>query len=117
MLVDLGLPGMDGCEVARRARRIRELREVVAGRIHRPRARRRPSAPFEAGFDHHLTKPVDPAALRELLAIRSRSRRAPHGAVPSLNAGLRRSVLTIEDGLALRRQVAFFQSATSQLFL
>jgi two-component system CheB/CheR fusion protein len=71
MLVDLGLPGMDGCEVARRARRAPELRGVwliaFTGWGHDEDHRRT----FEAGFDHHLTKPVDPAALRELIARRT----------------------------------------------
>ena len=67
MLVDIGLPGMDGCEVARRARRTPELQEielVAFTGYGRDEDHRRT---FEAGFDHHLTKPVDPAALRELL--------------------------------------------------
>jgi two-component system CheB/CheR fusion protein len=66
ILLDIGMPGMNGYEVAR------ELREEqgYAGRIialtgyghdeHRRRA-------FAAGCDHHLTKPVDPNALLELL--------------------------------------------------
>jgi CheY-like chemotaxis protein len=35
----------------------------------------------EAGFDHHLTKPVDPAAVRALLATR---RQNGLGAAPSI---------------------------------
>jgi CheY-like chemotaxis protein len=68
MLVDVELPGMDGCELARRARQMREFREVVLVAFTgygRDEDRRRT---LGAGFDHHLTKPVDPAALRELLA-------------------------------------------------
>ena len=67
MLVDIGLPGMDGCELARRARRMRELRDVVLVAFTgygRDEDHRRT---LGAGFDHHLTKPVDPALLRELL--------------------------------------------------
>jgi PAS domain S-box-containing protein len=64
MLVDIGLPGMDGFEVVRRAKRDPILRAtaVVAltgyGSIE---DRRRALA---AGFDHYLVKPVDLAALR-----------------------------------------------------
>ena len=71
MLIDLELPGMDGCEVARRARRTPELREVwlvAFTGCGRDEDHRRT---FEAGFDQHLTKPVDPAALGELLARRT----------------------------------------------
>ena len=78
MLVDVGLPGMDGCELARRARQMRELREVVLVAFTgygRDEDRRRT---LGAGFDHHLTKPVDPGALRELPARRKgATRQAP----------------------------------------
>jgi signal transduction histidine kinase/CheY-like chemotaxis protein len=66
VLLDLGLPGMDGCEVARRLRDRSEtqlaLLVAVTGYGHdeaRERARR-------SGFDHHLVKPV---VLRDLLAV------------------------------------------------
>jgi CheY-like chemotaxis protein len=73
MLVDVGLPGMDGCELARRARQIRELRGVVLIAFTgygRDEDRQRT---LGAGFDLHLTKPVDPAALQELLARHTRA--------------------------------------------
>lgn len=70
VLADIGLPGLDGYELARRLRR---LDRGAAGRCvlvaltgyGQPRDRDRA---FEAGFDHHLTKPVDPGRLEELLA-------------------------------------------------
>jgi CheY-like chemotaxis protein len=67
-LVDIGLPGIDGYEVARR------LREDPAGRAIRLIAltgygleedQRRV---LEAGFDLHLVKPVEVNALLEQLA-------------------------------------------------
>jgi len=71
VLLDLGLPGMDGYEVARQLRR--------PGQVGRPGGpalwaltgygqeedRRRCQ---EAGFDRHLLKPMDPEALELLLA-------------------------------------------------
>jgi len=68
VFLDIGMPGMDGHEVARRVRQEPELAAVVLVALtgwgqeedrHRSR---------EAGFDHHLVKPVDADALQALLA-------------------------------------------------
>ena len=67
-LLDIGLPGMDGKELAQRLRRIPGLEEVRLaamtgyGQPHDLRA----SA--EAGFDAHFVKPVDAGALAAWLA-------------------------------------------------
>jgi PAS domain S-box-containing protein len=68
-LLDIGLPGMDGYEVARRLRGglLRQPCLLVAltgyGREeHRQRS-------LNAGFDLHFVKPVDSSALRDLLAF------------------------------------------------
>jgi PAS domain S-box-containing protein len=77
MLVDVGLPGIDGYEVARRAREMPELREIVLIALTgfgREEDREHARA---AGFDHHLLKPVDPEALRRMVArIAEGSRRS-----------------------------------------
>ena len=67
VLLDIGMPGMDGHEVARRLRGRPEFERtmLVALTGWGQEADRRRSR--EAGFDHHLVKPVDPGALRELL--------------------------------------------------
>jgi two-component system CheB/CheR fusion protein len=65
-VIDIGLPGLDGYEVARRVRaggRTRVLLIAVTG-YGQAGDRQRSSA---AGFDAHLTKPVDPVALEALL--------------------------------------------------
>ena len=66
VLLDVGLPGMDGYEVAVRLRDSeRSKPSVIAiSGYAQPRDRRRGEA---AGFDCHLAKPVDPASLRQLL--------------------------------------------------
>ncbi len=67
VLLDIGLPGMDGYDVARTIRRRPGGASIVLVALtgHGQDEDRRRS--HEAGFDHHLTKPVDPAALFSLL--------------------------------------------------
>lgn len=67
VLLDLGLPGMNGYEVARRLRGEPGGTDVTIVAITgwgqpADRARTR-----EAGFDHHLVKPAALAALREVV--------------------------------------------------
>jgi len=67
VLLDIGMRGMDGYEVARRARARPEGRDVTMIAVtgwsqEEDRQRSR-----EAGIDHHLVKPVDLEALRALL--------------------------------------------------
>jgi CheY-like chemotaxis protein len=68
VLLDIGLPGLDGYEVARRLRAEPSLDGVclVALTGYGSEADRRKGE--EAGFHAHLTKPVDPAVLETLLA-------------------------------------------------
>jgi signal transduction histidine kinase len=67
-ILDIGLPGMDGHELARRLRDEPGGAAVVIIALTGwgQDVDRRRSA--EAGFDHHLTKPADPEALRKLLS-------------------------------------------------
>ena len=67
ILLDIGLPKLDGYEVARRIRAQSWGKDVLLVAVtgwgqEADRARAR-----DAGFDVHLTKPVDPAALERLL--------------------------------------------------
>ena len=72
-LVDVGLPGLDGYEVARRVRCDEAGRSVCLVALTgygRPEDQRRSQ---EAGFDAHLVKPVDPVRLAGAIsAARSR---------------------------------------------
>jgi len=67
VLLDIGLPGMDGYEVARRLRATAGMEAVrlIALTGYGQEADRRLSR--LAGFDHHLVKPVDLDHLRGLL--------------------------------------------------
>lgn len=69
IVCDIGLPELDGYEIARRVRRTPGLSAcrliAVSGygdTIDRERARK-------AGFDHYLTKPADPVQLAALIAM------------------------------------------------
>jgi len=67
-LVDIGLPGIDGYEVARRIRSApvgRHLRLLALTGYGLPEDRARALA---AGFDAHLVKPVDATSLTAILA-------------------------------------------------
>jgi CheY-like chemotaxis protein len=67
VLLDLGLPGLSGHEVARRLRRLPGLENVllvaVTGHGREEDCRRS----REAGFDHHLLKPFEPGQLLGIL--------------------------------------------------
>jgi CheY-like chemotaxis protein/two-component sensor histidine kinase len=68
VLTDIGMPGMDGYEVARRLRAdpaTRELRIIALTGWGQAQDKERALA---AGFNLHLTKPVDPEELDSLLA-------------------------------------------------
>jgi PAS domain S-box-containing protein len=67
VLLDIGLPGMSGYEVAKRLRAMPHLRPFVLIAFtgygqddDRQRVR-------EAGFDHHLVKPIDTATLERII--------------------------------------------------
>lgn len=67
VLCDIGLPGMDGFEVAAELRRdpaTADAQLIAVTGYGREEDRRRSKA---AGFDLHLTKPVDPAQLRQVI--------------------------------------------------
>jgi len=67
-LLDIGLPDIDGHELARRLRAMPETTQAVLvaltgyGQVEDQRRA------YKAGFDHHMAKPADLAKLLELLA-------------------------------------------------
>lgn len=67
-LIDIGLPGIDGYEVARRVRRQPECDSVLLVALTGYGQRADIEQARRAGFDAHLVKPLDPEALRRLLA-------------------------------------------------
>ncbi len=77
MLLDIGMPGLNGYEVATRLRKIEGAEDVMLVALTgwgQPADRARAS---DAGFDHHLTKPIDYEELEALLT--KFCNRAPRG--------------------------------------
>ncbi len=66
VILDIGLPGINGYETARRLRRLPNCSMLLVALSgygqDKDRERSR-----EAGFDHHLLKPVDVDALQKVL--------------------------------------------------
>jgi len=75
VLLDIGLPGMDGYEICRRLRQTGLAHAMIVAMtgygLERDRQRSQ-----EAGFDTHLVKPVPPHELLKLMAAHSNSRRS-----------------------------------------
>jgi CheY-like chemotaxis protein len=72
MLIDVGLPVMDGYELVRRLRadaRLASVRLIAVTGYGQESDRRRA---FEAGFDEHLVKPVDLARLESVILAAKR---------------------------------------------
>ena len=68
VLLDIGLPGTDGYAVARQLSALEDRKATILIAVTgygQSEDRERSKA---AGFHHHLVKPVDPEALRRLLA-------------------------------------------------
>jgi PAS domain S-box-containing protein len=73
VVLDIGLPGMDGYEVARRLRSMpatRSARIVAVTGYGQEEDRQRSR---EAGFDQHMTKPVDPDTLNSFVTAHEKT--------------------------------------------
>jgi CheY-like chemotaxis protein len=68
VLIDIGLPTMDGYDVATKIRRIPGMSNAVLVALTGYGATRDKEHAISVGFDHHMTKPVDLALVRALLA-------------------------------------------------
>jgi signal transduction histidine kinase/DNA-binding response OmpR family regulator len=89
ILLDIGLPGMDGFQVAQRVRADPINSSIVIVAVSGYGQEEHRSRSSQAGCDHHLVKPIEPAVVSELLAS-LHSRR--HGSSSENIVRLRRSV-------------------------
>jgi CheY-like chemotaxis protein len=67
ILLDIGMPGMDGYQVAEQLRNDLELKDVVIIAISAYGPSVHPSQSSPARFDHHLTKPANLETVLSLL--------------------------------------------------
>jgi CheY-like chemotaxis protein len=77
LLLDIGLPGMNGYDLARAVRQLPQADSclLIAVTGYGDVEARQRSA--QAGYDQHLTKPVDPDTLEQILAHHGSRRRRP----------------------------------------
>ena len=78
-LLDIGLPDISGYEVARSLRRAPWATNLLLVAVTGWGQDQDKQRALDAGFDHHLTKPIEPDELERLL--QSIAHRAPPGAV------------------------------------
>lgn len=67
ILMDLGLPGLSGIEVAEALKSSEDLRDIALIALTGYGLERDRSATRAAGFDHHLVKPVEFEAMRAVI--------------------------------------------------
>jgi PAS domain S-box-containing protein len=68
VLLDIGMPGIDGYETCRQLRHQRSHRNIVVIAVSGWGQSQDKQRALDAGFDAHLTKPIDPVALAHVLA-------------------------------------------------
>ncbi len=73
VLLDIGLPGMDGCEVARQLRALPGLEKALLVAVTGFGRPDEVKECLQAGCDMHLLKPYDPLALKQLLDLHANS--------------------------------------------
>jgi len=101
LLLDLAMPGMGGCDLARQLRRRASLKESLlvaitgyADDVHR-------RIGLTAGFDLYLAKPVDPATLEALLRL-EKDRRAEQRGAAAAPPPQTYGILVVDDEAGVR---------------
>jgi CheY-like chemotaxis protein len=83
VVLDIGLPGLDGYEVARRLRRLPQTEHALLIALTGYGQANDQRQAEQAGFDAHYVKPTDPG----VLVARIRAWRESAGAAPALEPG------------------------------
>jgi len=96
VLLDIGMPGLNGYETARRIRERDDAGRTKLVAISGWGQLRDRKLSESAGFDHHLVKPVEPAELQRLMADETK----PHPREGQLR------VLLVDDNADLRDSLA-----------
>jgi CheY-like chemotaxis protein len=101
LLLDIGMPGMDGCRLAQELRRQARFKDTLliavtgfADQAHRLLGE-------EAGFDLYLIKPVAPLTLETLLMLLEKGRLADSPREP-LGTAKQYGILVVDDEEAVR---------------
>jgi len=74
VLLDIGLPGMGGFDVARQLRTMPDGEKILIYAMSDYGSAEDRAAANDSVFDDYIVKPIDISALRELLAKHSRRR-------------------------------------------
>jgi CheY-like chemotaxis protein len=68
VLLDIGMPGIDGYETCRQLRQQPSHKNITIIAVSGWGQSHDKQRALDAGFDAHLTKPIDPAVLAHVLA-------------------------------------------------
>jgi two-component system CheB/CheR fusion protein len=93
VLLDIGLPGMDGYEVAQHLRRLPDANAMLLVALSGYGQANDRLRSQQVGIDHHLVKPVEPSVLNELL-VSGRLRSHTDEVSASARSASHQSVLT-----------------------
>jgi PAS domain S-box-containing protein len=77
IVLDIGLPGLNGYEVARQLRQQPRFAQTLLAAVTGYGQEEDQLRSVQAGFDHHLTKPVDPEALQRIIVGPAPLQKAP----------------------------------------
>jgi PAS domain S-box-containing protein len=86
-LLDIGLPGIDGNELARRLRAAPETAKALLVAVTGYGRDQDREASMRSGFDHHFVKPVDTTAIADLLRT-AEVRRGGAASVETIDASM-----------------------------